>query len=287
MTKRSSKPLAAPSKKKLLDSNPEDGMRVQHPLGTQTIHRAIFILREIAMHGTAGARLMDITQSMGLERSTTHRIVKGLASHGMVTQDTKTKTYRLGHLVYELGLAASPNYALKEICRPTLEHLAEKSGDSVFLVVRSGLDSVCIDRVEGSYPIQTRTLEIGGRRPLGVGAGSLALLMTLSARDRQKVIDTNASRFSSFGQLTVERLNGAVKLSTKMGYAINEEDVLTGVCAIGVPIMPHQGTPYAALSIAGIASRFMGKRRKEIADLLLKETRALEKNLNALNIDWA
>jgi hypothetical protein len=31
----------------------------------------------------------------------------------------------------------------------------------------------------------------------------------------------------------------------------------------------------------------MGKRRKEIADLLLKETRALEKNLNALNIDWA
>jgi DNA-binding IclR family transcriptional regulator len=239
------------------------------------------------MHGTSGARLTDITQSMGLEPSTTHRIVKGLVSHGMVTQDTKTKTYRLGHLVYELGLAASPNYALKEICRPTLERLADKSGDSVFLVVRSGLDSVCIDRVEGSYPIQTRTLEIGGRRPLGVGAASLALLMTLSAIDRQKVIETNASRFSSFGQLTVERLNSAIKLSTKMGYAINEGDVLSGVCAIGLPITPKQGKPYAALSIAGIASRFTGNRRKEIADLLIKETQTLEKNLNAVNIDLA
>jgi len=285
MTKRVTKPSTALAKKKLSDSIPDETTRLQHPLGTQTIHRAIFILREIAMHGTSGARLIDITQSMGLEPSTTHRIVKGLASHGMVTQDTKTKTYRLGHLVYELGLAASPNYALKDFCRPTLERIADKLGDSVFLVVRSGLDSVCIDSVEGSYPIQARTLDIGGRRPLGVGAASLALLMTLSARDRQKVIDTNASRFSSFGQMTVERLNNAIKLSTKLGYAINEGDVLSGVYAIGLPITPQQGKPYAALSIAGIASRFTGKRREEVADLLKKETHNLEKHLNAMNID--
>src|SRR3954468_6217776 len=78
-----------------------------HPRGTQTIHRAVAMLREIAAF-QKGMRLVDIASAMGLERPTAHRIVKGLVSQGMVMQDPATKCYRLGHVVYELGLAASP-----------------------------------------------------------------------------------------------------------------------------------------------------------------------------------
>jgi hypothetical protein len=35
-----------------------------HPWGTQSIHRAITILREIAMHGQKGQRLADIADAL-------------------------------------------------------------------------------------------------------------------------------------------------------------------------------------------------------------------------------
>lgn len=256
------------------------------PLGTQSVHRAVTVLREIAAHGMKGLRLSDIADALSLERPTAHRIVKGLVAQGMLMQNRETRHYHLGHVVYELGLAASPHFSLRELCQPTLQTLAEKSGDSVFLMVRSGLDAVCIDLLEGSYPIQTRTLEIGGRRPLGVGAGSLALLISLPPDERERVMSTNAGRLTTFGNFTQSRLEKAIAASTEAGYAINEEDVLPGVSAIGLSIRPRQGAPYAAISIAAIESRLSGARRVEMARLLQKEVRALEKKLDAESLLW-
>ncbi|AHN76209.2 IclR family transcriptional regulator [Pandoraea pnomenusa] len=265
---------------------PETPAGAAPPLGTQSIHRAVTVLREVAAHGMKGLRLSDIADALSLERPTAHRIVKGLVAQGMLMQNRETRHYHLGHVVYELGLAASPHFSLRELCQPTLQALAEKSGDSVFLMVRSGLDAVCIDLIEGGYPIQTRTLEIGGRRPLGVGAGSLALLIALPPDERARVMATNAGRLASFGNSTQSRLEHAMAISAEAGYAINEEDVLPGVSAIGLAIRPRQGTPYAAISIAAIESRLSGERRIEMAKLLQKEVRALEKKLEVESLRW-
>lgn len=252
-----------------------------HLWGTQSVHRAVTILMEIASCNMRGLRVYEIASLMGLERPTAHRIVKGLLSQGMVTQDPDTKAYKLGPLVYELGLAASPHFTLRETCQSTLKRLAEKSCDSVFLVVRSGFDSVCLDRIEGSYPITTRTLDIGSRRPLGVGAGSLAILITLPEDEIERIIEVNSDRFAAFGNLSPQRLRNAIRVSRTAGYAVNNQDVLDNVGAIGVALRPRRGSAYIAISIAGIASRFTGARREELARLLVKEVRALEKRIEA------
>lgn len=264
----------------------KEAPRADHPWGTQSIHRAVTVLRELSSHGQRGSRLVEIAEALRLERPTAHRILKGLIAQGMVTQVADTKCYRLGHVVYELGLAASPHFNLKEVCQPTLARIAQRTEDSVFLMVRSGLDAVCIDRLEGSYPIQARTLDIGGRRPLGCGAGGLALLLEMPDDEIERVIATNAPRFGSSGRMTADRMRNAVRRSRKAGYAINEEDVLSGVSAIGVAVRPRQGQAYAALSIAGISSRFEGERRDELASLLIKEARALEKKVEAQRTVW-
>ncbi len=259
--------------------------RAPHPWGTQSIHRAVTMLREIAAFQN-GMRLVDIASAMSLERPTAHRIVKGLMSQGMVMQDPSTKCYRLGHVVYELGLAASPYFNLKEVCQPTLLRLAERTADSAFLVVRSGFDAVCIERIEGSYPIRARTLDVGMRRPLGIGAGSVALLLGLGDAEIERIIAVNSPRLKSFGLLTGDRLREVIAKSRAVGYSINEEDVLPGVAAIGAPIVTRSGQPYAAISIAGIASRFGEPRRTELSTMLLKEARALARKLDELSVSW-
>ncbi len=254
--------------------------------GTQSIYRAVTMLREIASHGSKGVRLVDLAKVLDLESPTAHRIVKGLMAQGMVSQDPGTKLYRLGHVVYELGLAASPHFQLKELCHATLDRIRQKTGDSVFLMVRSGTEAVCLEHLEGTYPIQTRALDVGGRRPLGAGAGSLALLLELPDEDCERIITLNKDRYTSHGNASAERVRAAVLKSREVGYAVNVDDVLEGVTAIGMPVRIGSGPAFAAISVAAIGFRMRDERRTEIAELLQKAVRQLERQLAAQTDLW-
>jgi DNA-binding IclR family transcriptional regulator len=250
--------------------------------GTQSIERALLLLREIAAHNRGGSRLLDLATRTNLQRPTVHRMLKCLAAENMVQQDPDTHRYFLGSMVFELGLTAAPRYNLREVCHPSLTRIAEATGDTAFLTQRSGLDAVCIDRREGTFPIKTFTLEIGMRRPLGVGTGSLAILSALSEEEIRHTINSNAARLSEYG-LTVNSLMAQVRSAQKLGYALREMPTLAGVRSIGLALHNQSGMPFAALSVSAISSRMNDKRVSELAVLLKNETRLIEKQIAAGN----
>ena len=246
--------------------------------GTQSIQRAIAVLREIAAHGQRGMRLVDIAAKLQIERATAHRIMKGLNVYGMTMRDPQTNHYRLGPAVHELGLASSIHYSLAEACEPSLIRLAEASGDSTFLMVRSGYDAVCLRRVEGSFPLQTHSLDTGTRRPLGAGAGALALLTVLEDSEIEHIIQVNTPRLEGYRITEPEALRTAVEQSRALGYGMNQELQTAGICAIGMVVPVMEGVPYVALSIASSSSR-MRTRREELRELLAAEVTQLSRLL--------
>ncbi|QYY34008.1 helix-turn-helix domain-containing protein (plasmid) [Cupriavidus pinatubonensis] len=52
--------------------------------GTQSIQRAVLILRELASRDMAGWALHDLAARCGLDRATVHRIFKCLIGDGLV-----------------------------------------------------------------------------------------------------------------------------------------------------------------------------------------------------------
>ncbi|OGA23205.1 MAG: hypothetical protein A3I02_02955 [Betaproteobacteria bacterium RIFCSPLOWO2_02_FULL_67_26] len=246
--------------------------------GTQSIERALTLLREIAAHNRGGSRLLDLATRTGLQRPTVHRMLKCLATEDMVQQDPDTHRYFLGPMVFELGLTATPRFNLREVCLPALTRIAEATGDTVFLTQRSGLDSVCLDRREGTFPIKTFTLEIGMRRPLGVGTGSLAILSALPEEEIQKAVAANAGRLPEYG-LNPGNLLAQVKRSQKLGYAMREVPGIAGVRSVGQALRNQSGIAFAALSVSTITSRMSEKRATEVAQLLKSESRQIERQL--------
>ena len=247
--------------------------------GTQSIERALTLLREIAAHNRGGSRLLDLATRTGLQRPTVHRMLKCLTFENMVQQDPDTHRYYLGPMVFELGLTATPRYNLRETCHPALTRIAEATGDTVFLTQRSGLDSVCLDRREGTFPIKTFTLEVGMRRPLGVGTGSLAILSALPEEEIEKVVGANNVRLPEYG-LNGGSLISQVKRAQKLGFAMREMPGLAGVRSVGQALRNQGGVPFAALSVSTISSRMSEKRASEIATLLKNETRQIERQIS-------
>jgi DNA-binding IclR family transcriptional regulator len=158
--------------------------------------------------------------------------------------------------------------------------IAEATGDTVFLTQRSGLDAVCIDRHEGTFPIKTFTLDIGMRRPLGVGTGSLAIVAALPDEEIQGIITSNQPRYEEYGVSGATLLAQARK-AQKLGYSMREAPTLAGVRSVGHSIRNQSGIAFAALSVSTISSRMTEKRVIEIAALLKNEARIIEKQLGS------
>jgi DNA-binding IclR family transcriptional regulator len=250
--------------------------------GAQSISRAATLLRAIASRSGEGSRLVDLARLTELERPTAHRILQRLVAEGLLLQNAETRRYQLGPLVFELGLAAAPQFNLKQLCESAMSRIAEQTGDTVFLSVRSGFDSVCLDRKEGRFPIRTLTLDVGTRRPLGVGAGGMALLMALNERDVHKIILAIAPRLQGYGTLSAPELFKMIERARKLGYALNDRQVTPGAISVGLPVLNPYGSPYAAISVGAIAERMTEDRRDFIASVLRHEILPLQKDLEQL-----
>ena len=76
-----------------------------------------------------------------------------------------------------------------------------------------------------------------------------------------------------------------VEQARASGYAFNEGRIVTGMSAVGVPILNHNGRPTAALSCAAISSRMQFERRAEIVSLLHAEAAAIAKRFSPRSVD--
>jgi DNA-binding IclR family transcriptional regulator len=165
------------------------------------IHRTIVLLRFLATADGRGRRLKDIADAAGLPRPTTHRILASLVAEGMVERDAGAKVYRLGLDLFMLAARAGNPMNLRELCRPGLLRLTGSLGETIFLLVRSGFDAICIDRTAGLLPIRSFTGDIGGSVMLGIGQGAMAILAHLAPGEQDEVIRCNLPRMRDFAGL--------------------------------------------------------------------------------------
>lgn len=246
------------------------------PSGTQSIERAASILREIASYNDQGLRLSDLSLLLKLERPTIHRILSCLVREGLVMQDPGTRHYLLGHGLFELGLTAATQFKLQTLCRPSMARIAHATGEMAFLTIRSGRDAISIERIEGLRPIDAPVIEIGVHRPLGVGAGSLALMMLLPDIEISRLCDLNAKRLIRYGGLSTPRLMKIIRQSQDIGYAVHDSSLIPGFCGVGTVVNDHKGSPLCALSVTLVSEYLSVEKHQEIIALLRHESRIIQ-----------
>jgi DNA-binding IclR family transcriptional regulator len=247
--------------------------------GAQLVSYAARVLRAVAAQH-AGLRIADIARHTGLERSTVNRVVRALCAERLLMAGPQPRHYVLGPLAFELGLAAARNFPLREIAASSLERLAELTGDTCFLMVRSGADAVCLDRREGAYPVRALSIGIGDRRQLGAAAGSLAMLLAMPEDEREAYVRDNAERIRAYGMLDADVVRAMIRRAQELGFALNQDNIIPDVAAVGVAIPSRVGVPFAALSVSALTSRMIpGDRYRTVVQWLRREAEAIAAKL--------
>jgi DNA-binding IclR family transcriptional regulator len=239
------------------------------PKGAQSLIRAISLLRQVAQHNGQGARLSELASASELNLSTAHRLLSVLTAEGLITHDPQSKAYHLGIELYHLAGNAY-QYAIRESFRGTLERIEQETGDTVFLIIRSGNDALCIDRVAGSYPIKTILVDIGSRRPLGIGASSLSLIAFLPQAECDAIISNSAPRYGQYKNITESQIRSLAEEARVRGYTISRGLFHEGVISLGFPVINDHGDVLAGITVSAISRRMDSGRRERIHSLIKK-----------------
>ena len=248
--------------------------------GTQSIERALALLLQVGRADRRGARLTDLVASSGLAKPTARRALGALVRTGLLEQDETSRRYHLGPESYVLGTLAARRFGVHAQAIDGLARLAQASGDTAFLSVRRDLHVVCLHREEGPFPIRSHVLQAGDRHPLGIGAGSLAVLAALPDDEIGDAVAANAAIIAErYPAYSPAILREAVARTRKDGYALNPGLLMAGSWGIGVAVRDPRGRPVYSVSLAAIESRLDAARRGELVPLLNAEAARLERLL--------
>ena len=251
-------------------------------MGLQTLDRAMAALHALGAGGPDGMRLVDLQKELRLSKPTAHRLMLSLLSHRMVEHTGEERRYRLGAGLQLLAQTAThPGPDLRRLCTPAVQRLAEGSGDTVFLSARDGLFTVCLSRATGDYPIRAVTVDVGSRRPLGVGAGGLAILGGLATVEAERIVEVLGPKFKAFPLCSAAQIVKSAQAARSSGYALSDEKVALGVRAVGVAIRDGDGAPIAAIGLAAIRQRVRADRIPGLVAMLERERDLVERDLAA------
>lgn len=243
--------------------------------GAQAIRRAMAVLRILAAGRDEGLPLADVVQATGLTRPTVHRIVHALIEEGIVERHGRTGRYAIGGQVLELALARPSRSPLLAAADEILKETSQHVGDTLFLTVRTGNDTLCVDRRIGSYPIQVLSIEVGARRPLGVSSAGVAILAAMPAPEARKIVAANEARFAAY-RTEAPSVLAQIAAARRRGYNLREAGLVQGTKSISTWIRTPDHRPVAAITLSAVRTRLGPRREAELAEILLAAAHAIE-----------
>lgn len=199
---------------------------------------------------------------------------------GLVDQDPKSTRYQLGLDLYLLGQAAADRYSLLSVARPLVESLAADTGDTAYLIVRHRYEAVCIFRAEGGYPIKAFTTNAGERQPLGLTAGSIALLTFLEQTEIDDILNRNRAVLETNSRFDMNSLPAIIARARAQGYVLRTSTVVDGIATLAFPVFDYWKRPLASISLTAIDQRMNEERMFIVVEHCQRAVRALENALS-------
>src|SRR5690625_6563535 len=114
--------------------------QVSRPVqGTASFSKFMAGLQAIADH-PGELDIAKLPERVQFPRTTTYRIVAGLMAEGLVTQNSESGTYGLGHRLLQFACKSWESSDLRTMARPFIEALRNATSETVHLAVPSGTE---------------------------------------------------------------------------------------------------------------------------------------------------
>jgi len=246
----------------------------------RSVGRILDVL-DLFLDGGGTYTLKDVSDALGIPKSTTHGILHAMHGKGYLTVDPETKRYAVS-LRLVGRLSATPTVEiLRQRARRHLERLSTTLGATTKLIAFERTHSVAIDFVDGTGPLKY-AVTLGQRWPFhATGGGKLYLAQFDDERLREMLTEGPLEQITPQTVVDVDALVGEVAEVRRKGWAGQREEIHAGIAGFAAPVVDAAGKLLAALVVMGPTAR-VDEHADGILAALLAEAQALSVDIGAL-----
>lgn len=221
--------------------------------GLQSVLAALDLLDCFAQQEEFG--VSELARSIGVAKSTAHRLLTTLCSRGFAERDAESGRYRLGLRLYDLGHLAVSRSDIRNAALPLLQTLHQRTGATVHVGVRDGDEVIYLERIVSREWLETWS-KVGRRAPSAT-TSSGKVLYAYSPRFSQGRLRGPMPPALAEDAVLAGRFRGALQETVKRGFAISVDEFLPGFTSIAAPVLDHDGTARAAISLVGPTTKML------------------------------
>jgi DNA-binding IclR family transcriptional regulator len=231
-----------------------------------------------ALPGEAGVGLTELAEEVGIPKSTAFNHLQTLEGKEYVVNEDGQ--YRLSCRLLELGAQARRYHGIYEAAQSEVDRLAAETGEISALLVEEHGYGVFLYRVEGAEAVHIDSY-VGQRIYLHGAALGKALLSQLPRERVGAIVDERGLPQLTSNTITErETLFAELDAVAERGVAFDDQERLTGLRSVAVPLSDAEGTPLGAVSLAGPSSRVQDERfREEFPDTVADAADVIELNM--------
>lgn len=246
------------------------------PYAIESVDKALRLL--LLMRDRGEVRVTDVSDELGVARSTAHRLLMTLVHHGFAAQDRVSRSYRAGRVVVEIGLAAVGDLDVRRKARHHMEKLAAELRETVNLLVLEGAGVRFIDGVESDQALRV-TSRTGALLPAHATSGGKLLLAELTDAELETLYPNGLGRVTDRTLTDAAVLHDELANARRLGYAMNRGESEPGLHAVAVCVRDHAGRAVAALAASVPAPRADPTRLRSFVEPLHRTAEAISQDL--------
>ncbi len=234
-----------------------------------------FAILETVVGADRPIAMSEIVDAHALPKPTVFRLLATLEEAGLVAREPVDKGYSTGPRLAQLGLAVMTNQTVRRQRRAILQRVSDETGETCNLTMVDGIDVVYLDRVDSQWPLRI-DLKPGSRVPLHCSASGKLFLSHLPRAKRSALIDSlSLVRCTEHTITRREALEAEVERIRKTGVGIDNEEFLTGLICVAVPVADASGRHLATVALQAPSARLTLDRAMECVPIMRRAAEAM------------
>ncbi len=228
--------------------------------------------------------ISEVARHLGASKGPVRDLLETLRTHGLLDRDEESKQYRLGARLVRLGNAAMGRLDLVAAARPLMGKLAQETGETVLLVVRQGERAQIVEKAESDVATMRISAQVGRRIPLMAGASGKVLLAYADHADRERHLK-QMPRYTDSTITQPRHYRELLEVARKNRFALDQQEYLDGVNAVGAPVFDAWGDLAAVLLVVGLAGSLTDERLLDTARAAARVAAAISQALGSRTED--
>ena len=247
------------------------------------LEKGIAVLEYLSLR-PQGETLQDIKNKLDISQTTAYRILNTLVRLDYLNYNEDTKRYKLSRKLLTLGFRSLNEHNLLETVLPCLRDLRDKVGETACFGVLGDEKGIFIEQAQGHHTFRF-ILSPGKPFDLHCSAPGKAIMAYLPNTVRDRYLSyMEFTRYNARTITTPEAYMEELEKVRRQGYAMDNEEELSGVVCVGTPIFNYTSYPCGAIWISGPKDRLSKEVIRQSVEYIKDTAQCISRELGYSHI---